>query len=89
MARAWANLISVPEYVRADAEEYRELDDEHVLVLARDRLRGKASGIDVSQFWRAANLFRIRDGRVTRLVVYIERDRAFADLGLAREGENP
>jgi len=89
MAGAWANLVSVPEYVRAEAEEYRELDDEHVLVLVRDRLRGKVSGIDVSRFWRAANLFRIREGKVTRLVVYIERDRAFADLGLATEGENP
>ena len=27
-------------------------------------------------------MFPIRDGRVTSLVNYLERDRAFADLGL-------
>jgi hypothetical protein len=29
-----------------------------------------------------ANLFELRCGKVTRLVVYFDRHRAFADLGL-------
>jgi ketosteroid isomerase-like protein len=82
MANAWANLISVAEYVRAQAEECRELDDEQVFVLVRNSGRGKASGMEVGNVWRGANLIRIRDGKVTRLVVYMERDHAFADLGL-------
>jgi hypothetical protein len=35
------------EDVRAEAEEYREIDGERVLVLIRQYGRGKLSGLDV------------------------------------------
>lgn len=63
------------------AEEMRELDDGRVLVLNRYRARGKHSGITVDQL--GAHVFVLRDGRVAQLIVYPDRGRAFADLGLA------
>jgi hypothetical protein len=45
--------------------------------------RGKTSGLVLGQIGpRGAALFHIRDGTVTRLAVYADHDRAFADLGL-------
>jgi hypothetical protein len=71
-----------------EAEEYRELDDDRVLVLNREYGRGKTSGLDTSHVGATgANVFYIRDGRVVRLVVYLARESAFADLGLAPEGD--
>jgi ketosteroid isomerase-like protein len=52
----------------------------------RYRGRGRASGLEIEQMrGESANLFHIRDGKVTRLVIYFDRDRAYADLGFARE----
>jgi hypothetical protein len=31
---------------------------------------------------RAANLFHIRDGKITRLVLYADRERVLTELGL-------
>ena len=71
---------------RAVAEEYRELDDERVLVLLRNSGRGKTSGLEVSQLgWNAASVLRIRDGKVVEFVAWSDRENAFADLGLAPE----
>jgi ketosteroid isomerase-like protein len=71
-------------------DEYRELDDERVFALLSWSGRGRTSGFDLADVpWRGANVFRIRDGKVTRLVLYWDRERALADLGLAREGGSP
>jgi ketosteroid isomerase-like protein len=71
----------------SEAVEYRELDDERVLVLTYASGRAKASGIQLGQ--TRANLFHVRDGKVTRLVAYWDRERALADLGLANQGDPP
>jgi ketosteroid isomerase-like protein len=81
MTESWRNQVSAWEGYRAGAEEFRELDDGRVLVLSLFRARGKTSGLEVGQ--QGAELFALRDGKVTRLVTYWNRDRALADLGLA------
>ena len=74
--RAWEDF-------RIQAEEYRELDDERVLVLTRASGRGKTSGLEIAQVGAAgACLLHIRDRNVTTYIVYFDRDRALAELGL-------
>jgi ketosteroid isomerase-like protein len=71
-------------HVRAD--EYRELDGERVLVLAYQSGRGKTSGLDIGQVQaERAHVFHVRGDKVTRLVIYYDRERALADLGVAPE----
>jgi ketosteroid isomerase-like protein len=82
-AREWLNAW---EEYRHEAEEYRELDDQRVLVLIRWSGRGRTSGLDLGQMrTKGAHVFHVRRGRVTKFVVYFERDHALADLGLAPE----
>ena len=66
--------------IRPQAEEYRELDDERILVLTRDTARGRTSGVDTVQ--RRARLFHLQGGKVTRIISYWDRDRALSDLGI-------
>ena len=83
MAEAWRGLSSAAENLRVLAEEYRELDDQRVLVLHRYTGRGKSSGMALDEVHaKAATVMHVRDGKVARLVGYNERDRALADLGL-------
>jgi hypothetical protein len=91
MAEAMREGLSAWTGFRSQADEYRELDDERVLVLGHASAgRGKASGLNLEQLrTKGAEVFNLRDGKVTRLVLYSDRDRAFADLGLAAEGEEP
>jgi ketosteroid isomerase-like protein len=84
MAESYGEWLSAWEDFRIEAEDYREIDDERVLAFAVFSARGKASGVDVSEMRaKGAALFEFRDGKVTRLVTYWDRDRALADLGLA------
>ena len=81
MVEGFRKVLDAWEGYRGEAEEYREIDEEKVLALITVSGRGKASGLHVET--PAANLFHIRDGKVTRLAIYWDRDLAFADLGLS------
>jgi ketosteroid isomerase-like protein len=86
MAEGWRDFLSAWQEYRVEADEYRELDGERVLVLAHFSGRGKTSGLEVEQMRaRGAHLVHVRDGKVTKSVVYFDRERALADLGLAPE----
>jgi ketosteroid isomerase-like protein len=84
MAEAWRGFLSAWEGAHTKVEEYRELDGTRVLVLEEFSARGKASGLEVGQMrTKGAALFQVRDGKVARLVVYWDRERALAELGLS------
>ena len=84
MAEGFRGILEAWENYRTEVDEYRELDDEHVLVLLHLSRRGKTSGVQLGQIrTKAANLFHVRNGKVTRLVLYFDRERALADLGLS------
>jgi ketosteroid isomerase-like protein len=87
MAKGWRSRLSTWEQYRIGADEFRPVHDERVLVLDYRVGRGKRSGLDVGQLrTQGATVFRVRDGKVTEIVAYWQRDRAFAELGLTPEG---
>src|SRR3954462_10188246 len=86
MAQAGSAWMSAWEEYRVEVDEYRRLDDERILVLMLHCGRGKTSGLDVRQTGTkkpGANVLHVRDGRVTRILLYWDRERALADLGIS------
>jgi ketosteroid isomerase-like protein len=84
MAEGFRDLVNVWERYRIEASEYRELDGGRVLVLVHGYGRGKTSGLELAQVQaRGAGLLHVRGGKVIRYVIYFDRERALADLGLS------
>jgi ketosteroid isomerase-like protein len=89
MSEGWRDFLGAWENLRGAAEGYRELDGERVLVLFLWSGRGKTSGLELGQLrTKGAHLFHLRDGKVVKSVLYFDRERAFADLGLAPEARS-
>jgi ketosteroid isomerase-like protein len=82
MAEAYGEWLSAWRDFRAEPEKYLILDGQRVLVLVRNNGRGRTSGLELQE-QSVANLFEVREGKVRRLVVYLDRERALADLDLA------
>jgi ketosteroid isomerase-like protein len=83
LAGSWHEFLSAWHKLRLEAQDYREIDHERVLVVALGGAGGKISTLVFGQMQaKLANLFHVRGGKVTRLVVYFDLDRALADLGL-------
>jgi ketosteroid isomerase-like protein len=84
MTDRWREFLSAWEGFHGEVDEYRELEDGRVLVLVSFRGRGKSSRLDLGQIGaKGAHVFGVREGQVTALAFYLDRDRALADLGLA------
>jgi ketosteroid isomerase-like protein len=83
LAEGWRNFLGAWENYSAEAEDYLEIDGERVPVLNRFSGRGRASGVALSRMQsREASLFQVRDGKVIRLVTYLERAQALEAVGL-------
>jgi hypothetical protein len=82
MSEGWGDFLSAWEHWRGEAEEYRELDGDRVLVLIVGSGRGKASGLDATLMAsEGTSVVHLVDGKVPRLVIYFNRQAALDDLG--------
>jgi hypothetical protein len=82
----WRGWLSAWKEYGVAVDDYHELDEERVLVLVHQHGRGKTSGLEIGQMSaKGASLFRVRDGKVTRLVLWQGGERVLADLGLPLE----
>ncbi len=73
---------------RAEPEDLIVVDATRILALVRNSGRGRLSGFEMQER-SVANFFELRSKRVTRLVIYWDRQRALADLGLATWRRGP
>jgi hypothetical protein len=79
----WRDVLSAWQDHRAVAQEHRELDDGRILTLTLFSAKGRASGIDLTHVLaKGASLMELHNGRVTKVVLYFDRDLALASLGL-------
>lgn len=84
IAKAWGDFLGAWEDYRHQAIEYRDLDGERVLVVVHRRGRGE-SGRPRPVETDSAGVFHIHGDKVIKLVIYWDRSRAFADLGLSAD----
>jgi ketosteroid isomerase-like protein len=83
IARGWGDFLRAWDAWRVEADQYRELDDGRVLIAGRFKGRGRTSGFELGDVGTPGSiLFHFSSGKVTRLVIYWDRDHALADLGL-------
>jgi ketosteroid isomerase-like protein len=87
MASGYRDWLKAWKDFRAEPERYLVIDDDRILVLVRNSGRGRVSGLEIEER-SVANLFHCRGGKVTRIVVYLDRQLALAEFGLASEAKS-
>jgi hypothetical protein len=89
LTEGWRGFLSAWEDFRGEPEEFYELDDERVAVLARVSGRGKTSGLEVSHTGaKVLGLSHLRGGKVTRCVFYLNGEQALADLAAGSQTDS-
>ncbi|MDX6607039.1 MAG: hypothetical protein QOD14_1579 [Solirubrobacterales bacterium] len=80
---AWLALVSgwleAADDWRISIEDVLDLDDEHVLCVSQNSIRGKDSGISVHQ--RIFTLVSVRNGQIVLISDFTERREAIAAAG--------
>ena len=85
MSAGWREFLAAWTGYGVVADDYLQLSDGRVLVSLHATGQGKTSGIHLGRAAEkgGANVHDLRGGKLTRLAIYFDRDRALADLGLA------
>jgi ketosteroid isomerase-like protein len=78
--RFYAMLSESWEEFRSVVDEYRDLGD-HVLMLGRNKGRGKGSGMTIDGPTGA--IYDFRDGKVSRIRLYLDQGEALRAAGLS------
>jgi ketosteroid isomerase-like protein len=81
MDAGWREWLRSWVGFRAEPLEYRVLGEDRILVLVRNRARGRQSGLELEQR-SVGNYFELEEGLVTRLVIYLDGGRALSEHGL-------
>jgi ketosteroid isomerase-like protein len=66
--------------VHTDLREIAEVGDDGVLIVAVSRGRGRGSGVEAEETF--AWLYRLREGKITRMDGYLSREEALQAAGL-------
>jgi hypothetical protein len=83
MPEGFRHFLNAFEELRLDVSDYREVDDERILVAIRLIGHGRTSGLELDQVThRGGGLFHLRRGNVKRYVIYWDYEEALTDLGL-------
>ena len=86
---AWRDFLDAWQEWHVEVNDYRELDDERILVGMLGAGHGTASGLRVRQMRvKMASVFHVQDGKVARLVNYFDYGRALADLALHQKSSS-
>ena len=80
--RFWRQWLGPWEHMAFEQEAYFDAEDK-VVVFQRMLARGKTSGAEAG-FGDYAQVWTLRDGRVTRMKFYADRDEALRAAGLDR-----